>query len=49
MPETLAVLLIADTEKSFEVACAALQKAVLSHHFGLMGVHDLGETLRRAC
>ena len=38
--------LIAATDQSFEVACAELQKAVLSHHFGLMAVHDLGETLR---
>jgi uncharacterized protein (DUF302 family) len=38
--------LIADTAKSFEVACTELQQAVRSHQFGLMGVHDLGEILR---
>jgi len=38
--------LIAETDKSFEVACTDLQSAVVTHHFGLMAVHDLGETLR---
>jgi len=38
--------LIAETDKSFDVVCNDLERAVASHHFGLMGVHDLGETLR---
>ena len=37
---------IIDTDKSFEKACADLESAVISHHFGLMGMHDLGEILR---
>jgi hypothetical protein len=36
--------LIAETDKSFEVACTDLESAVASHHFGLIGVHDPGET-----
>jgi uncharacterized protein (DUF302 family) len=38
--------LIAETDKSFEVACTDLERAIVSHRFGLMGVHDLGESLR---
>jgi uncharacterized protein (DUF302 family) len=38
--------LIVKTDKSFEIACTDLESAVISHQFGLMGVHDLGETQR---
>jgi uncharacterized protein (DUF302 family) len=37
---------ILDTPKSFEAASAALQEAVLNHGFGVLAVHDLGNTLR---
>lgn len=35
-----------DTDKSFEAACQALEAAIPAHGFGLLTVHDLGETLR---
>ncbi|MDM7952749.1 MAG: DUF302 domain-containing protein [Cyanobium sp. CZS 25K] len=38
--------LILDTPKSFEAASAALQAAVLEQGFGVLAVHDLGDTLR---
>jgi len=38
--------LILDTPKSFEAASAALQAAVLEQGFGVLAVHDLGNTLR---
>jgi len=37
---------ILDTPKSFEAASAALQEAVVGHGFGVLAVHDLGQTLR---
>ncbi len=37
---------IVDTEKSFDVAAAALDDAVRKHKFGVLHVHDLGATLR---
>lgn len=37
---------IVDTSKSFEQACADLDAAVKRHGFGVMHVHDLGNTLR---
>lgn len=37
---------IVDTSKSFEAASTALQEAVLNHGFGVLAVHDLGNTLR---
>jgi uncharacterized protein (DUF302 family) len=37
---------IADTAKSFEEACADLQDAVAAHGFGVLAVHDLGDSLR---
>ncbi len=37
---------IADTLKSFEEACADLQTAVAAEGFGVLAVHDLGESLR---
>ncbi len=37
---------ILDTPKSFEEASAALQAAVLDQGFGVLAVHDLGQTLR---
>jgi len=37
---------IVNTLKSFDHACSDLQVAVVSHGFGVMAVHDLGETLR---
>lgn len=39
-------LFITNTPKSFESACADLQTAVIKQGFGVMAVHDLGETLR---
>jgi uncharacterized protein (DUF302 family) len=39
-------LFIVNTQKSFDHACADLEAAVINHGFGLMTVHDLGETLR---
>jgi uncharacterized protein (DUF302 family) len=35
-----------DTPKSFEQACTDLDAAVKRHGFGVMHVHDLGNTLR---
>ena len=35
-----------DTSKSFEQACADLDAAVKRHSFGVLHVHDLGNTLR---
>lgn len=35
-----------DTSKSFEQACADLDAAVKRHGFGVLHVHDLGNTLR---
>lgn len=37
---------IVETEKSFAQASADLGAAVKSHGFGVLHVHDLGETLR---
>jgi len=37
---------ILDSSKSFEEACASLQQAVPDHGFGVLAVHDLGQTLR---
>jgi uncharacterized protein (DUF302 family) len=37
---------IVNTLKSFDHACSDLQVAVINHGFGVMAVHDLGETLR---
>jgi len=37
---------IADTSKSFEEASADLQLAVAAHGFGVLAVHDLGDSLR---
>lgn len=38
--------LITNSSKSFEEASAALQAAIATHGFGVMAVHDLGQTLR---
>ena len=35
-----------DTSKSFEQACTDLDAAVKRHGFGVLHVHDLGNTLR---
>jgi uncharacterized protein (DUF302 family) len=35
-----------DSDKSFEQASADLQEAVKRHEFGVLHVHDLGNTLR---
>ncbi len=35
-----------ETSKSFEQACADLDAAVKRHGFGVLHVHDLGNTLR---
>lgn len=37
---------ITDTPKTFEETSAALQEAVVNHGFGVLAVHDLGNTLR---
>ncbi len=37
---------IVDSGKSFEDASAALEAAVVEHGFGVLHVHDVGETLR---
>jgi len=37
---------IVDTPQSFEAASTALQEAVTDHRFGVLAVHDLGDTLR---
>ena len=37
---------ILDTPKSFEEASASLQEAVVGQGFGVLAVHDLGQTLR---
>jgi uncharacterized protein (DUF302 family) len=37
---------VVGTAKSFDHACADLEAAVLGYGFGLMAIHDLGETLR---
>ena len=37
---------IVESEKSFEQAAADLDIAVKQHGFGVMHVHDIGETLR---
>ncbi len=37
---------ILDSPKSFEEACASLLQAVPDHGFGVLAVHDLGQTLR---
>jgi uncharacterized protein (DUF302 family) len=39
-------LFVVNTSKSFESACTDLQTAVIKQGFGVMAVHDLGETLR---
>ncbi|MFM1811413.1 MAG: hypothetical protein RLZZ336_351 [Cyanobacteriota bacterium] len=40
-------LVIVNTPQPFEEACSALEAAIPAHGFGLLTVHDLGETLRR--
>ena len=37
---------IVDTNKSFEEASTDLEAAVKEHKFGVLHIHDLGETLR---
>ncbi len=37
---------IVETEKSFDKAAEALDAAVKAHQFGVLHVHDLGNTLR---
>lgn len=37
---------IVNTVKSFGDACVDLEASIVSHGFGVMAVHDLGETLR---
>lgn len=43
---TMNPMLVVNTAKSFEVACADLRDAVVNHGFGVMAEHDLGESLR---
>jgi uncharacterized protein (DUF302 family) len=40
------VYYIVDTEKNFDQASADLEAAVAKHGFGVLHVHDLGNTLR---
>ena len=40
-------LVVVDTTQRFEDACTALEAAIPAHGFGLLTVHDLGDTLRR--
>ncbi len=40
-------LVVVETPQHFEDACKALEAAIPAHGFGLLTVHDLGETLRR--
>jgi uncharacterized protein (DUF302 family) len=37
---------IAETEKSFDRACQDLEETVKNNNFGVLHIHDLGETLR---
>lgn len=37
---------IVNTPKSFDHACVDLEAAVINHGFGVMSVHDMGETFR---
>ncbi|KEF41271.1 MAG: hypothetical protein ER33_12180 [Cyanobium sp. CACIAM 14] len=37
---------VIDSARSFEAACAAVKAAVPRHGFGVLGLHDLGDTLR---
>lgn len=37
---------VVDTEKSFEQAAADLEKAVADNQFGVLHIHDLGNTMR---
>ncbi len=37
---------VVETDKSFEQAAADLEAAVTRHGFGVLHVHDLGQTLR---
>jgi len=46
MPELLTPLFQQSTTKSFDLACSALELAVAEHEFGILAVHDLGQTLR---
>jgi len=39
-------LVVVETPQPFEEACRALEAAIPAHGFGLLTVHDLGETLR---
>ena len=36
-----------ETAKSFDEACVALEKAVAAHHFGILQVHDVRQTLAK--
>ncbi len=40
-------LVMVHSAQSFEDACNALEAAIPAHGFGLLTVHDLGDTLRR--
>jgi len=46
MPELLTPLFQLSTTKGFALACSALELAVAEHEFGILAVHDLGQTLR---
>jgi uncharacterized protein (DUF302 family) len=46
-PSGTTPLVVVNTTQSFEAACRALEAAIPAHGFGLLGIHDLGDTLRR--
>lgn len=41
------MLITLSTDKTVSEAAAALQSAVLANHFGVMQVHNLGETMAK--
>jgi uncharacterized protein (DUF302 family) len=46
-PSATTPLVVVNTKQTFEAACKALEAAIPTHGFGLLGIHDLGDTLRR--
>ena len=46
-PSATTPLVVVNTKQTFEAACKALEAAIPNHGFGLLGIHDLGDTLRR--
>jgi uncharacterized protein (DUF302 family) len=46
-PSTTTPLVVVNTTRTFEAACRALEAAIPAHGFGLLGILDIGDTLRR--